>query len=106
MVNTVYVTGRQTVLVSELPTTGNVYLNQKFLGPDAKMEFVTIKRRPAAWLYGAPHEVVVQRPSGDVATLPVRLAGNVLLWADDTRTIRIEGLNDRAAAIAILGRLI
>lgn len=105
IVNTVYKTRAGVVLVTELPGPGNVYVNKKLLGGGTRMDFLTIRGRPAIWFSGAPHEIAIQDASGEVAITPVRLAGNVLLWADDTRTIRIEGLDDQASAVALLERL-
>lgn len=59
---------------------------------------------PAAWISGHPHEVAMIGPSG-LEPVAVRLAGNVLVWADQNRTIRIEGLENRDAATALLESL-
>ena len=104
-VNSVYVRGKVVALVSELPGGANVAVAGKIVGPGTRTEFLTIKERTAVWISGAPHQVGFLDANGTIVYEPVRLTGNVLLWADDTRTIRIEGLQDRSAAIALLQEL-
>ncbi len=105
-VNSVYVDKASTILVSELPGPGNVAMNKKLLGQGAQLDFFAVKGRSAVWISGSPHEVLVQLASGSVSVMPVRIAGNVLLWADDVRTLRIEGVTERAAAVSVLEALI
>ncbi len=105
-VNSVYVDSGSTILVSELPGPGNVAMNKKLLGQGSQLDFFAVKGRPAVWISGSPHEVLVQLADGYVSVMPVRIVGDVLLWADDVRTLRIEGATNRAAAIAALELLI
>ena len=105
IVHTIYRTRAGVVLVTELLGPGSVDVNKTLLGGATPMEFLTIRGRPAIWFSGAPHEIAVQEASGEAVITPVRLAGNVLLWADDTRTIRIEGIDDQASAVSLLERL-
>ena len=118
IVNTVYATGPlndvfgeaggtdDAVLVSQLAGSGDVYINKKLLGQGTQMEFLRIRGETAVWLHGDPHEVLMRDAHGVIDVVPVRLAGSVLLWADNTRTIRIEGLGDRSAAVAVLERIV
>ena len=118
IVNSVYATGPlkdvfgaaggtdDAVLVSQLAGSGDVYINKKLLGQGTQMEFLTIRGERAVWLRGDPHEVLMRDAHGTIDVVPVRLAGSVLLWADSTRTIRIEGLSERSAAIAVLERIV
>ncbi len=105
-VNSLYVDKASTILVSELPGPGSVVMNKKLLGQGAQLDFFAVKGRSAVWISGSPHEVLVELASGSVSVMPVRIAGNVLLWADEVRTLRIEGVTDRAAAISVLEALI
>ena len=104
-VNSVYIRGKGAALVSEIPGPGDVAIAGKTVGPGTRTEYLTIKNRTAVWISDAPHQVGYLDATGNIVYAPVRLAGNVLLWADDTRTIRIEGLRDRAAAITLLEKL-
>lgn len=105
-VNSVYLANGSTILVSELPGPGNVVMNKKLVGRGSELDFFSLNGRSAVWISGSPHEVLVQTANGSVSMMPVRIAGDVLLWADDVRTLRIEGAKDRAAAIAVLESLL
>jgi hypothetical protein len=56
---------------------------------------------PAAYLEGAPHEVIFLDAHGNPRTDEVRLAGNVLLWQHGSLTLRIEGARSLRAALAV-----
>ena len=105
-VNSVYLDNGSTILVSELPGPGNVVVNKKLMGQGSRLDFFSVRGSSAVWISGSPHEVLVQAANGYTSALPVRIAGAVLLWADDVRTLRIEGAKDRTAAIAVLAALI
>ena len=104
MVNSVYRVDGHEVLISELPGPGNVYVLKKVAAQGSQIDFLQIRGATAAWISGRPHEIAMIGPSG-LETVAVRLAGNVLIWADQTRTIRIEGLENRGDAIALLHSL-
>lgn len=104
VVNSAYRIDGSDVLLSELPGPGNVYVLKKIAAQGTALEFLTVRGEPAAWISGHPHEVAMIGPAG-IENVPVRLAGNVLIWADQTRTIRIEGLENREDAIAVLESL-
>jgi hypothetical protein len=78
---------------------------QKMLGPDTKIEQVTVDGVPGVWLEGAPHAVfVVPSPAGrDVVSDNVRLAGNTLLWYRDGVTYRLEAQVTKERALQIAG---
>ncbi len=108
LVNSVYVSssfGVDAVLVSELPGPGNIYVAKKLATAASKLDFFSVRGHEAVWVSGAPHEVAMLTTDGKLEKGTVRLAGNVLLWADNTRTIRIEGFRDQSAAIQFLERL-
>ena len=104
MVNSVYRVDGHEVLISELPGPGNVYVLKKTAAQGSPIDFLQVRGATAAWISGHPHEIAMLGPSG-LETVAVRLAGNVLIWADQTRTIRIEGLENRDDATAILESL-
>jgi hypothetical protein len=56
---------------------------------------------PAAYLEGAPHEVIFLDAHGNPRTDSVRLAGNVLLWQHGRLTLRIEGARSLRDALAV-----
>lgn len=104
-VNAVYVVDGTSVLVSELPGPGSIYASKKLLDGSTRADFFTLRNVGAVWIFGAPHEVAIQTSAGRVEVVPVRLAGDVLLWADSLRTIRIEGFADRSRAVAFFETL-
>lgn len=104
MVNSVYRVDGHEVLISELPGPGDVYVVKKTAAQGSPVEFLQVRGETAAWISGHPHDVAMLGPSGS-EIVAVRLAGNVLLWADQTRTIRIEGLENRDDATALLDSL-
>jgi hypothetical protein len=77
----------------------------KLVGPDTRIEQVTVNGVPGVWLEGAPHEVFIQ-PSpggGSVVADRVRLAGNTLIWYQDGVTYRLEAKVSKARALEIAG---
>ena len=104
MVNSVYRVDGHEVLISELPGPGSIYALKKTAAQGTQIDFFQIRGATAAWISGHPHEIAMIGPSG-LETVTVRLTGNVLIWADQTRTIRIEGLENRDDATALLDSL-
>lgn len=51
--------------------------------------------------FAAAHEVVVLDDSGNEETVPPRLAARTLIWAEGTRTFRLEGSFDKSSALEI-----
>jgi hypothetical protein len=78
---------------------------QKMVGPDTRIEQVTVNGAPGVWLEGAPHAVfVVPSPAGrDIVTDNIRLAGNTLLWYRDGVTYRLEANVTKERALQIAG---
>jgi hypothetical protein len=104
IVNAVYRIGVRNVLVSELPNDGDAYVLKTIASDGGSIEFLSARGQIAGWISGRPHSVSMGGPRGTLA-IPVRLAGSVLIWADASRTIRIEGLSSRVDAVALLASL-
>ena len=86
-------------------SAGSLDFIGKLVGPDTKIEQVTVNGVPGVWLEGAPHEVFIQ-PSpggGSLVSDRVRLAGNTLLWYRDGVTYRLEAKVSKARALEIAG---
>ena len=77
----------------------------KLVGPDTRVEQVTVNGVPGIWLEGAPHEVFVQPSPGTGSPVldRVRLAGNTLLWYRGGITYRLEAKVSKARALEIAG---
>ena len=78
------------MLISAFRADVDSGLFNKTVGPDSRLEIVTVQGRTGYWIEGAPHEFLYIDAAGDVVPERVRLAGNVLLWEVDGITVRIE----------------
>lgn len=70
----------------------------KLAGAGVEVVRVDIGGNPGFWFEGGPHVVIFDR--GDFAE-ESRLAANVLIWADDGITYRLESLLDLQRALAL-----
>lgn len=66
----------------------------KLVGPGTRVEPVTVNGRRGAWIAGEPHGAAIQG-------LPLRLAGDTLVWSRDGLVLRLEGARDKAQALRI-----
>lgn len=73
----------------------------KILGPDATIEPVSIRGESGYWISGAPHEIIYRNADGSQPD-ELRLATNTLLWQHGPLLIRIEGMQTRQQALAIV----
>jgi hypothetical protein len=73
----------------------------KMLGPDSTVERVTVGGSPGWWISGAPHQIVIERPGGDVDAMRPSLAGDTLVFVRDGTVYRLESTLGRDATIAI-----
>ncbi len=55
----------------------------------------------AIWLEGGPHAVFYLGPDGEPTPRDGRLAGNTLLWFDETTTYRLEAAIPLEQAVEI-----
>ncbi len=51
---------------------------------------ITVGGRPAVWLEGGSHELLVRSSDGRITSAQSRLAANTLLWVDEAFTYRLE----------------
>jgi hypothetical protein len=94
-VSTVFEYRGHAVLLSELPSGFYV---KKLAAETTRIESVRVRGVPGLWLSGGQHIFFIHRSS--------RLAGNVLLWAANDATYRVEGPALRKAdAIALADSL-
>jgi hypothetical protein len=73
----------------------------KLIGPGTYAKRVRVNGAPGVYLFGAPHEVIFQEPTGEIRTDRIRLAGNVLLWQRGPLTLRIEGTHTLKQALML-----
>jgi hypothetical protein len=73
----------------------------KGLGPDTRLEQLTVNGGRAFWIEGRPHLFYYRDRSGEIRDESVRLAGNVLLWEQGGLTLRLEGNVSKDEAVRI-----
>jgi hypothetical protein len=81
------------LLVAQTPrlTVDEPFILKKLAGFGTQVEQATVRERPAYFLSGEPHQVILMDELGQPVTETVRLARDVLLWEEDGRTLRLEG---------------
>ncbi len=73
----------------------------KMIGPGTRVEPLTVGGAPGWWIDGAPHEIFVKRPDGDVGVVPSAIAWNTLVFARGGTVYRLESALGRDATLAI-----
>lgn len=76
-------------------------LLKKLVGRSTSIEPATVGGDRGWWISGAPHELFVTRPDGDVDMVTSALAGDTLVFARDGTLYRLESALGRDATIAI-----
>jgi hypothetical protein len=80
---------------SDLGTT------KKFVSPQTHLEPVRVNDHDGMWITGAPHVVMYVDSKGRASAKNVRIAGNTLVWAYGSVTLRIEGPLTQAQALRL-----
>jgi hypothetical protein len=78
---------------------------EKVIGPDTKINAVSVDGVTGYWISGAPHEIVFIDANGEPVFDSRRIVGDTLLWARGDVTYRLESGLDQAAAIALADSL-
>ena len=94
---------RPNVVLTE--ARGDLGFSKKFISPRTSIEPLLVNGHDGLWLSGAPHVVMYFDSSGRGYAKHVRIAGNTLVWARGTVTLRIEGPLTRAEALALAGSI-
>jgi hypothetical protein len=89
------------VLVTEARGSINENLFGKILGPDTKIEQVTVNGHPGYWISGHPHDFAFTDANGGFYSEQMRLATNTLIFNDNGTVVRIEGDMTKAQALQI-----
>lgn len=77
----------------------------KILGPGTRIEPVAVNGGSGFWIEGQPHAFFYRTADGAVADEQLRLAGNTLLWEQDSVLLRIEAQVDQATALRLAASL-
>lgn len=74
----------------------------KLVGPETRVERVTVNGGLGLWIEGRPHLFLYRDRSGEVREESIRLVGNTLIWQQGELTLRLEsaGTKDEAVRIA------
>lgn len=89
------------LLLTEFRGATDAGFLMKVVGPDTRVEAVTVNGAPGFWLEGAPHALAYRDPSGQFETATLRLAGNTLAWNQGDLTLRIESALTKEEALKI-----
>ena len=73
----------------------------KGLGPETRLEQLTVNGGRAVWIEGSPHLFYYRDRGGEIRDESVRLAGNVLLWEQEGLTLRLEANLPKDEAVRI-----
>ena len=76
-------------------------LVKKLVAPETTIEPAMVGGDRGWWIAGAPHEIIVRLPGGDVDVVTSALAGDTLLFARNGTLYRLESAFGRDATIAI-----
>jgi hypothetical protein len=80
---------------------GPLTVSKKFVSPQTRLEPVRVNDHDGLWISGAPHVVMYFDSQGLGHAKNVRIAGNTLVWAYGSVTLRIEGPLTQAQALHI-----
>src|SRR5919204_3312535 len=70
---------------------GELGMSKKFASPQTRIEPVRVNDHDGMWISGAPHVVTYFDSQGLGRARNVRIAGNTLIWAYGSVTLRLEG---------------
>jgi hypothetical protein len=76
-------------------------MSKKFASPQTRIEPLLVNDHDGMWISGAPHVVMYFDSQGLGREKTVRIAGNTLVWARGSVTLRIEGPLTQAQALAL-----
>jgi hypothetical protein len=91
------------LLVAQTPklSIDESFIFKKLAAVGTNVEATAVDGRPAYFLSGEPHEVLLLDEHRIPVQETLRLARNTLLWQQDGRTLRLEGDVTRDEAVAI-----
>ena len=77
------------------------FILKKLAGAGTSVVRVSVRGKPAYFVSGEPHAVVLVDEDGTAITDTARLARDVLVWDENGRTVRLEGDLTETAAVEI-----
>jgi hypothetical protein len=88
-------------LVGQFVASLDASLIGKGVGPDTKVENVTVGGEPGIWIEGESHFFFYRDARGEIHQETLRLAGNTLLWEHQGKLVRLEAQVSRSRALEI-----
>ena len=76
-------------------------LIKKIATPDTSGALVSVNGDRGWWISGAPHELLIEQPDGQIGSFPAAIAGDTLVFARDGTLYRLESSLGRDATVAI-----
>ena len=87
--------------VMAVPGTVDDALITKIVAADTSIEPLSVGGDRGWWISGAPHELLIERPDGQVGSIPAAIAGDTLVFAREGTLYRLESSLGRDATAAI-----
>jgi hypothetical protein len=84
-----------------VPGTTEEPLIRKSAGPGTTLEPIDVNGDSGWWITGAPHEIMVLRPDGDIGVLRAAVVGDTLVFTRAGTLYRIESALGREATLEI-----
>ena len=84
-----------------VPGRTEAALISKATGPGTRLEPVDVNGAPGWWITGAPHEILIVRPSGEIGELRSAVVGDTLVFSRDGTLYRIESALGKEATLDI-----
>lgn len=88
-----------------VPGTTEEPLITKAAGPDVRLEPIEVDGDPGWWITGAPHEIMILRPDGDIGVLRAAVVGDTLVFSRGGTLYRLESALGREATLEIASSL-
>ena len=84
-----------------VPGTTEPPLIEKAAGPAVQLEPIDVNGDRGWWITGAPHEIMVLQPDGDIGVLRAAVVGDTLVFSRDGTLYRLESALGRDATLEI-----
>jgi hypothetical protein len=94
--------GTDTILtLMAVPGTTDEPLITKAAGPGTDVESIEVNGARGWWITGAPHEIMVLRPDGEIGVLRAAVVGDTLVFSRDGTLYRLESALGKEATLEI-----
>ena len=84
-----------------VPGTTEEPLIAKAAGPDTRLEPIEVNGDRGWWITGAPHEIMIERPDGDIGVLRAAVVGDTLVFSRNGTLYRMDSALGKDATLEI-----